>query len=34
MEHPEEAKNMYIKALELNPDFSEAKEELEKLQAG
>ena len=34
MEHPQEAKNMYIKALELNPDFSEAKEELEKLQVG
>lgn len=34
MEHPQEAKNMYTKALELNPDFSEAKEELEKLQVG
>ncbi|WP_415396688.1 tetratricopeptide repeat protein [Sulfurimonas sp. CS5] len=31
MKHPEEAKNMYQKALEINPDFSEAKEELEKL---
>ncbi len=34
MEQPQEAKNMYIKALELNPDFIEAKEELEKLQVG
>ena len=33
MEHFEEAKGMYINALELNPDFEEAKEELEKLQA-
>ena len=33
MEHFEEAKGMYINALELNPDFKEAKEELEKLQA-
>ena len=33
MEHMEEAKRMYLKALELNPDFKEAKEELEKLQA-
>jgi len=33
MEHIEEAKRMYLKALELNPDFKEAKEELEKLQA-
>ena len=31
MEHPEEAKDMYQKALDINPDFSEAKEELEKL---
>ena len=34
MEHPQEAKAMYLKALELNPDFNEAKEELEKLQVG
>ena len=33
MKHIEEAKRMYLKALELNPDFKEAKEELEKLQA-
>jgi len=33
MEHLEEAKKMYINAIELNPDFIEAKEELEKLQA-
>ena len=33
MEHFEEAKEMYINAIELNPDFAEAKEELEKLQA-
>jgi len=33
MEHFEEAKEMYTNAIELNPDFSEAKEELEKLQA-
>ena len=32
MGHFEEAKGMYINAIELNPDFSEAKEELEKLQ--
>ena len=31
MEKPEEAKEMYKKALEVNPDFNEAKEELEKL---
>jgi len=31
MKHLEEAKSMYAKALEINPDFSEAKEELEKL---
>lgn len=31
MEHPEEAIEMYKKALEINPDFDEAKEELEKL---
>lgn len=31
MKHLEEAKAMYEKALELNPDFSQAKEELEKL---
>jgi len=31
MQHPEEAKEMYKKALEVNPEFSEAKEELEKL---
>lgn len=33
MEHFEEAKEMYINAIELNPDFKEAKEELEKIQA-
>ena len=32
MEHFDEAKEMYIQAIELNPDFEEAKEELEKLQ--
>lgn len=31
MKHLDEAKEMYKKAIELNPDFSEAKEELEKL---
>jgi tetratricopeptide (TPR) repeat protein len=31
MQHPEQAKEMYKKALEINPDFVEAKEELEKL---
>ncbi len=31
MQHPEEAKEMYQKALDINPDFSEAKEEQEKL---
>nr|WP_321266604.1 tetratricopeptide repeat protein [uncultured Sulfurimonas sp.] len=31
MKHIEEAKDMYAKALELNPDFNEAKEEMEKL---
>ncbi|NOR58940.1 MAG: tetratricopeptide repeat protein [Sulfurimonas sp.] len=31
MQHNEEAKDMYQRALEINPDFSEAKEELEKL---
>ena len=31
MQHPDEAIEMYKKALEINPDFSEAKEELEKL---
>ena len=32
-ESKEEAQEMYKKAIELNPDFEEAKEELEKLQA-
>jgi len=32
MEHLDEAKAMYNKAIELNPDFKEAKKELEKLQ--
>jgi len=32
MQHNEEAIEMYKKALEINPEFSEAKEELEKLQ--
>lgn len=31
MKHLDEAKEMYKKAIELNPDFIEAKEELEKL---
>jgi tetratricopeptide (TPR) repeat protein len=31
MKHLDEAKEMYKKALEINPDFKEAKEELEKL---
>jgi len=31
MEHFEEAKEMYTNAIDLNPDFKEAKEELEKL---
>jgi tetratricopeptide (TPR) repeat protein len=31
MQHPEEAKEMYKKAVEINPEFNEAKEELEKL---
>ena len=33
IESNEEAQEMYEKAIELNPDFEEAKEELEKLQA-
>lgn len=33
MGHFEEAKEMYTNAIELNPNFEEAKEELEKLQA-
>ena len=33
MEHFEEAKEMYENAIELNPNFEEAKEELKKLQA-
>jgi tetratricopeptide (TPR) repeat protein len=32
MKLPNEAKDMYEKALELDPDFKEAKEELEKLK--
>jgi len=32
MEHNEEAIEMYKKAMEINPEFDEAKEELEKLQ--
>lgn len=31
MKHPDEAREMYKKAIEINPDFSEAKEELQKL---
>ncbi|DAB28548.1 MAG: hypothetical protein A2513_09680 [Sulfurimonas sp. RIFOXYD12_FULL_33_39] len=31
MKHFDEAKEMYKKAIEINPDFSEAKEELAKL---
>ena len=33
MQHFDEAKAMYKKAIEINPDFSEAKEELEKLES-
>jgi len=32
MQHPDEAKEMYKRALEINPEFKEAKEEIEKLQ--
>lgn len=32
MKHTNEAKEMYKKALEIDPDFAEAKEELEKLE--
>jgi tetratricopeptide (TPR) repeat protein len=32
MDHQEEAIEMYTKAIELNPDFNEAKEELSKLK--
>lgn len=31
MKHLDEAKEMYKTALEINPDFKEAQEELEKL---
>jgi len=31
MEHPEEARTMYEKAIELNPEFTQAKDELGKL---
>ncbi len=31
MKHNDEAKEMYKKAIDINPDFSEAKEELDKL---
>ena len=31
MQYPDEAKEMYKKALEINPEFSEAKDELDKL---
>jgi len=34
MKHPQEAKMMYQKALELDSDFKEAKEELTKLEQG
>jgi len=34
MKHPQEAINMYEKAIEINPEFEEAKEELGKLQEG
>ena len=34
MKHFDEAKGMYQKAIELNPDFEEAKEELEKIGSG
>ena len=34
MKHYDEAKSMYKKAIELNPDFQEAKEELEKIDNG
>ena len=33
MKHKEEAIEMYLKALEINPEFSEAKEELKKLES-
>jgi tetratricopeptide (TPR) repeat protein len=32
MQHNEEAVAMYEKAIEINPDFAEAKEELAKLK--
>ncbi len=31
MQHPDEAKEMYKKAIKIDPEFSEAKEELEKI---
>jgi len=34
MKHFDEAKEMYEKAIKLNPDFEEAKEELEKIGSG
>lgn len=34
MKHLDEAKAMYTKAIKLNPDFEEAKEELEKIGSG
>jgi len=34
MKHFDEAKAMYEKAIQLNPDFEEAKEELEKIGSG
>jgi len=34
MKHFDEAKSMYEKAVELNPNFEEAKEELEKIGSG
>ena len=34
MKHFDEAKTMYEKAIQLNPDFEEAKEELEKIGSG
>ncbi|ADN09809.1 tetratricopeptide repeat protein [Sulfurimonas autotrophica] len=34
MKHFDEAKAMYEKAIKLNPDFEEAKEELEKIGSG
>ena len=34
MKHFDEAKQMYKRAIDINPDFNEAKEELKKLEGG